>query len=80
MVGPECWIDFFDPQQLVDTLAKIYADPNAYNAVRITVRATVVDRYDLQKVRCPSRLHCWTGSLNAPEVPAGKAPVASPVQ
>ena len=49
-------VDFFDHGQLVDTVATVCAERDAYAAMRRAARATVVNRYDLQTCCLPRQI------------------------
>jgi glycosyltransferase involved in cell wall biosynthesis len=46
-------VDFFDRGRLIEVVAQVCADRDAYHAIRIAARATVVDQYDLHAVCLP---------------------------
>ena len=49
-------VDFFDGQALAGRVAAVLADPAAHQPLRQAARATVVERFDLQRVCLPQQL------------------------
>ncbi len=49
-------VDFFDGEALARQVAAVLADPAAYQPLRPAARATVVERFDLQRVCLPQQL------------------------
>ena len=49
-------VDFFDGEALARQVAAVLADPAAYQPLRQAARATVVERFDLQRVCLPQQL------------------------
>jgi glycosyltransferase involved in cell wall biosynthesis len=46
-------VDFFDHENLAKTVARVLADPKAYDPLRQAARQTVVDHYDLKRICLP---------------------------
>jgi glycosyltransferase involved in cell wall biosynthesis len=59
-------VDFFDRGQLVDTVATVCAERDAYTAMRRAARATVVNRYDLQTCCLPRQIALLESQFGLP--------------
>jgi len=49
-------VDYFDAGALAATIAAVLADPQGHRPLGLAARATVVERYDLQRVCLPQQL------------------------
>ena len=49
-------VDFFDQEQLAETIAAVLADPQRFSGMGPAARQTVVERYDLATVCLPAQL------------------------
>jgi glycosyltransferase involved in cell wall biosynthesis len=49
-------VDFFDPQELADTVAEALRQPEKYREMRREARRTIVRDYDLKRVCLPAQL------------------------
>ncbi|WP_090684025.1 glycosyltransferase [Paraburkholderia phenazinium] len=62
-------VDFFDRRQLVETVAQVCAEREAYGAMRLAARATVADHYDLQTVCLPRQIALLENQSGASHAP-----------
>jgi glycosyltransferase involved in cell wall biosynthesis len=46
-------VDFFNPEQLAQTVCKVLAQPQAFAHLRVAARQTIVDRYDFNTCALP---------------------------
>jgi glycosyltransferase involved in cell wall biosynthesis len=49
-------VDYFDGEALAGAIARVLADPARHGSLGEAARATVVERFDLQRVCLPAQL------------------------
>ena len=64
-------VDFFDHEGLARTVARVLADPAAYQPLRRAARQAAVERYDLRSICLPQQLALIDGLLRGEPLPAG---------
>jgi glycosyltransferase involved in cell wall biosynthesis len=54
-------VDFFKPGEIAERAIDALADPEAFQALRVNARQTIVDRYDLKQICLPEQLRFLEG-------------------
>ena len=49
-------VDFFDYDQIAETVNNVLSNPQKYNQIRKNARKTIIDNYDLKKVSIPKQI------------------------
>ena len=49
-------VDFFDYDQIAETVNNVLSNPQKYNQIRKNARKTIIDNYDLKKVSIPKQM------------------------